>query len=153
MAGGVPTTFQIGAKTTAQAAAQNYQSGASSKGAKWATNYLQSKVDPFQAASDAADVCVANFNAAGASAIRQGLSRVNKQQVAQLVSTQGPTLYSAGITNKGAPRYAAAAQNLIPAIQQAAANLPPRGTPSQNDQRMVAMVQQLRAMRGLYRSK
>ena len=152
MAGAIPTSFQIGAKVTANTAAANYTTGASGKGAKWATNYLQSKVNPFTAASDAADTCVANFNTAGATAIRAGLARVNQQQVATLVSTQGPTLYSAGITNKGTPKYKVAAQGLIPALQNAAANLPPRGTLAQNIARSAAMIQAAKAMKGLYKA-
>jgi len=153
MAAGIPTTFQIGAKVTPQTAAANYASGASTKGAKWATNYLSSKVDPFNAASAAAGTWLAQLNAVGTAGFQAGLARVNRQQVAHLVSTAGPGLYSNGIQNKGAPRYAAAAAGLIPAIQQAAANLPPRGTAAQNDQRMTQMVAALRAMRGQYRSK
>jgi len=151
MAGGVPTAFQIGAKTTPQTAAANYVAGASGKGTKWATNYLQSKVDPFQAAADAADVAVANFVAAGAPAIRAGLARVNKANVAKLVSTQGPTLYSNGVTNKGGPKYATAAVGLIPALQNAAANLPPRGSLDQNIARSAAMIRAAKQMKGLYK--
>jgi hypothetical protein len=151
MAGGIPTSFQIGAKVTPQAAAANYTSGASGKGAKWATNYLQSKVNPFTAASDAAPTCVANFNAAGAAAIQAGLARVNQAAVAKLVSTQGPTLYTQGITNKGTPKYAIAAQGLIPALQNAAANLPPRGSLQQNIARSAAMITAAKAMKGLYK--
>jgi len=153
MAGGIPTSFQIGSKTTPQAAATNYQTGASGKGTKWATNYLQSKKDPFEAASAAADIAVANFVAVGAAGIRAGLARVNKQQVATLVAQQGPTLYSMGITNKGTPRYAAAAAGLIPAIQQAAANLPARGDDAANEQRMILMRRAMKAMRGQFRAK
>ena len=50
MAGGIPTSFNIGAKVSATTAAANYVAGASAKGTKWATNYLNSKVNPFQAA-------------------------------------------------------------------------------------------------------
>lgn len=151
MAGGIPTSFQIGQKVSAATAAANYVAGASGKGAKWATNYLQSKVNPFTAASDAADVCVANFNTAGAAAIRAGLSRVNQQQVATLVSQQGPTLYSSGVTNKGAPKYKTAAQGLIPALQNAAANLPPRGSLQQNIARSAAMIQAAKNLKGQFK--
>lgn len=153
MAGGIPTTFQIGAKVTPQTAAANYVTGAQSKGAKWATNYLQSKVNPFQAAAAAANTWLANLNAAGTPAFIAGLNAVNQAQVAKLVSTQGPTLYSSGITNKGAPNYATAAVGLIPAIQSIAANLPPRGTASQNDARQAAMVAGLRAIKGQYKAR
>jgi len=149
---GMPTSFQIGAKTTAASAAANYVSGASGKGAKWATNYLQSKTDPFEAAAAAADTAVANFMAVGAAGIRLGLSRVNRARVAKLVSTQGPTLYSSGITNKGGPKYATAAVGLIPAIQAAAANLPPRGGDAENENRMIMMRRALKNMRGQYRA-
>lgn len=153
MAGSIPTSFQIGAKTTAAAAAANYTSGAAGKGTKWATNYLQSKVNPFQAASAAANTWLANINSAGTASFQAGLAAVDQAQVARLVSTQGPQLYSQGITNKGTPNYAKAATGLIPAIQNAAANLPPRGTAAQNDARMSAMVNALRAMKGQYKAR
>jgi len=153
MAAAIPTSFQIGAKVTPQTAAANYQSGAQGKGAKWATNYLQSKVNPFQAAAAAAGTWLANINQAGTAAFTAGLNAVNQAQVAKLVSTQGPTLYAQGITNKGAPNYAAVAPGLIPAIQNVAANLPPRGTAAQNDARMNAMVAGLRMLKGQFRAR
>jgi hypothetical protein len=153
MAGGIPTSFNIGAKVSATTAAANYVSGASAKGIKWATNYLNSKVNPFQAASAAANTWLQNINTAGTAAFQKGLASVNQAQVAKLVSTQGPTLYSSGITNKGAPNYATAATGLIPAIQQIAANLPPRGTAAQNDARQAAMVNGLRAIKGQYKAR
>lgn len=153
MAGAIPTQFQIGAKVSPQTAAANYASSAATKGSKWATNYLSAKTDPFNAASAAAQTWLNNVNNAGVAGFQSGLARVNRQQIAALVSTSGPALYSQGITQKGAPRYAAAAAGLIPAIQQAAANLPPRGTAAQNDARMTAMVAELRKLRGQYRSK
>jgi hypothetical protein len=152
MAGGIPTNFNIGAKVTPQTAAANYVAGAASKGTKWATNYLQSKVDPFNAAALAADYMIARINEVGAAGVRAGLARVNRAQVAKLVSTQGPTLYASGINNKGAPNYAAAAQGLIPALQQIAANLPPRGTLEQNLARAVAQARAAAALRGQYRA-
>lgn len=151
--GAIPQSFQIGAKVTAQSAADKYKARASTAGTEWATKYLMSKVDPFDAASAAADTCVANFNAAGAGAIRAGLARVNKANVAKLVSTQGPTLYNSGIQNKGATNFASAAQGLIPALQQAAANLPARGGDAANEQRMILMRRAAKALRGQFRSK
>jgi hypothetical protein len=148
----IPTTFQIGAKVSPASAAARYSQNASAAGTQWATKYLMSKVNPFQAASDAAPRTVANFVAAGATAIQQGLSRVDQNAVATLVSTQGPTLYNQGIANKGTPKYAKAAQGLIPALQQAAANLPPRGDINQNLARANAMAIAAHAMRGLYRA-
>lgn len=153
MAAGIPTSFQIGAKTTAATAAANYTTGAGSKGTKWATKYLMSKVDPFDAASAAANTWLANVNQAGVTGFQAGLARVNRARVANLVSTQGPTLYNQGITLKGSANYAAAATSLIPAIQQAAANLGPRGSVAQNQQRMIDMNNALRSMRGQFRSK
>ncbi|MGH7745789.1 MAG: hypothetical protein ACREQ5_13550 [Candidatus Dormibacteria bacterium] len=147
----MPTSFQIGAKVSPATAAANYKSGASAKGTKWATNYLMAKVDPFAAAAAAANTWLANLNAAGTAAFSAGLSRVDKGAVATLVSTQGPTLYAQGITNKGAPKYAKAAAGLIPALQQAAANLPARGSLEQNIARSNAMVRAAAAMRGQYR--
>ena len=153
MAGGIPTQFQIGAPVSPAMAAANYKAGASAAGTKWATKYLMSKTDPFNAASAAADTWLANINQAGVAGYQAGLARVNRQRVAALVSTSGPTLYSQGINNKGAANYAAAAVGLIPALQQAAANLPPRGSAAQNDQRMLAMVQAARQLKYTYRAK
>lgn len=153
MAGGIPNAFSIGAKVTPQSAAANYVSGASTKGAKWATNYLHSKVDPFTAAADASATWLQNINTSGEAGFKAGLARVNRAQVAQLVSTAGPGLYSNGVQNKGAARYATAAAQLIPAIQQVAANLPPRGTEAQNEQRAIMMMRALKAMKGQYRAK
>jgi len=149
----IPTTFQIGAKVTAASAAAKYTSRASNAGQYWATGFLTSKKDPFEAASAAADTCVANFVAAGAASIRAGLARVNKPNVAKLVSTVGPTLYNQGIANKGSVNYASSAAGLIPALQQAAANLPPRGSESQNEQRAISMMRAAKALRGQFRSK
>jgi len=151
--GALPTSFQIGAKVTAASAAAKYTSRASAAGQYWAQGYLTSKVNPFDAASAAADTCVANFNAAGATAIRAGLARVNQANVAKLVSTQGPTLYNQGIANKGSVNYASSAQGLIPALQQAAANLPARGSEAQNEQRAIAMMRAAKALKGQYRSR
>lgn len=153
MAGGIPTAFQIGAKTTPAAAAANYTTGASSKGTKWATNYLHSKVDPFEAASAAAPTWLANINSVGTAGFQAGLARVNRAQVAQFVSQHGPATYSAGIANKGSPRYTAVAASLIPAIQQIAANLPPRGSDAENEQRMILMRRGMKAMRGQHRAR
>ena len=153
MAGGIPTSFQIGAKVSAATAAANYVQGASTKGAKWATNYLQAKVNPFQAAAAAAQTWLNNINQAGTASFVAGLNAVNQAQVAKLVSSQGPSLYSQGITNKGAPNYATAATGLIPAIQQIAANLPPRGSAAQNDARQAAMVAGLRQIKGQFKAR
>ncbi|HKD78806.1 MAG TPA: hypothetical protein VKH81_03885 [Candidatus Angelobacter sp.] len=153
MAGGIPNAFSIGTKVTPATAAANYQSGAATKGAKWATNYLHSKRDPFQAAHDAAATWLANINQSGTAGYQAGLNRVNKAQVAQFVSQHGPAVYAAGIANKGAVRYQAAAASLIPAIQQAAHNLPPRGNDSQNEERMILMRRAMKAMRGQHRAK
>lgn len=149
---GLPTSFQIGAAVTPTQAAANYKSKASSAGTWWATKYLMSKTDPFTAASNAADTWLSNINQAGTAGFKAGLARVNRSAVAALVSTQGPALYNAGITNKGATKYASAAQGLIPALQQIAANLPPRGTLSQNLARATQQATQAAALRGKFRA-
>ena len=168
MAETIPTSFQIGAKTDPNTAAQRYKDGASAKGAKWAARYLSSKVDPFNAAAAAAghrsrvapaaahrpaDRMIARINEVGAAGVRAGLARVNRDRVAKNVNTNGPTRYAQGIANKGADNYASSAQSLIPALQQAAANLPPRGTDADNDNRMLQMVAAARKLRGQARSK
>jgi hypothetical protein len=152
MAGGIPTAFQIGAAVTPAQAAANYKAKASSAGTWWATKYLMAKTDPFNAAAAAADTWLANINNAGTAGFKAGLARVNRAAVANLVSTQGASLYNAGITNKGATKYAAAAQGLIPALQQIAANLPPRGTLQQNLARATQQATQAAALRSKFRA-
>jgi len=153
MAAGIPSTFQIGSKITPQEAAANYTQNAAGKGTWWARRYLSSKVNPFQAAAASAAYWLQRVNEAGTAAFTAGLNAVDQQQVAKLVSTQGPTLYASGITNKGSPNYAKAATGLIPALQSAAANLPPRGTLDQNISRSVAMQRAAAMMRGQYRAR
>ncbi len=148
----IPTQFQIGTKVTAQDAAANYLTNASGKGTWWATRYLSAKVDPFAAAAAAANYWLQRINEAGTTAFTQGLNGVDKTAVAKLVSTNGPTLYSQGITSKGAPKYAKSAAGLIPALQAAAAALPPRGSLDQNIARSAAMQRAAAAMRGMYRA-
>lgn len=153
MAGGIPTQFQIGQAVTPAQATTNYTKNAGAAGAWWATKYLMSKVDPFTAASDAAQTWLQKINEAGVAGFQAGLARVNRANVAKLVSTNGPALYNQGIANKGSVNYATSAQGLIPALQQAAKNLPPRGSDAQNDQRALSMIAAARAMKYLYRSK
>lgn len=152
MAGGIPTGFQIGAAVTPAQAAANYKAKASAAGTWWATKYLMAKTDPFNAAAAAADYWLAKINESGTAGFKAGLSRVNRTAVATLVSSQGPALYNAGITNKGATKYAAAATGLIPALQNIAANLPPRGNLDQNIARSAAMQRGAAALRGRYRA-
>lgn len=151
MAGGIPTQFNFGGQITPAQAAANYQAKASGSGTWWATKYLMAKVNPFQAASAAAAFWLQRLNEVGTAGFQAGLARVNLQAVAKLVSTQGPTLYNQGITNKGVPKYATAIAGLLPVEQQIAANLPPRGTLQQNLQRATQMATQLAAIRGQFR--
>jgi hypothetical protein len=151
MAGAIPTSFQIGTKITAASAAAKYTQRASGAGTYWATGYLTAKVNPFAAAAAAANYWLQRINEAGTAGFVTGLNNVDQAAVARLVSTQGPTLYNQGITNKGAPNYAKAASGLIPALQNAAAALPPRGTLQQNIARATAMMQAAAAMRGQFR--
>lgn len=153
MAGALPTQFQFGTRSTPALAAQKYQQKASAAGQYWALGYLTAKVNPFQAAAAQANYWLQRLNAVGVAGFQAGLGRVNLNQVAALVSSQGPTLYTQGINNKGVPRYTASIQNLLPAMQQAAANLPPRGTLAQNITRATDMINALVAMRNLYRSR
>lgn len=153
MAETIPTSFQIGAKTDPATAARRYKDSASGAGAKWAAEYLTSSRDPFDAAAAVADHTIARIIQVGAQGIRDGLARVNRARIAKLVSTQGASLYANGITNKGADAYASVAPQLLPAMQQLAANLRPRGTDSDNDQRAIDMIRGLRALRGQFRAK
>lgn len=148
----IPTSFQIGAKVSPQTAVDNYASGAAGKGTKWATGYLMPKRDPFVAAAEAADRMIQRINEVGAAGVRAGLARVVPGEVAVLVSTQGPSLYTNGITNKGVPKLKRIAPQLYPAIQQAAANLPPKGDDAAQEQRMILMRRAMKAMRGQFRA-
>lgn len=143
--------FNVGGNVTAADAAARYKTNASQAGSQWAKKYLMPRKDPFAAASAAAPYWLQRVNDAGTAAFQAGLQRVDPTAVANLVSTQGPALYAAGINNKGATKYAAAASGLIPALQQAAQNLPPRGTLDQNIARSTAMQRAAAAMRGKYR--
>jgi hypothetical protein len=153
MAVTLPTTFQFGAKETPALAASKYATKAGAAGQYWALGYLTAKTDPFVAASNQANYWLSQLNSVGVAGFQAGLARVNKTQVAAMVASQGPSLYAAGISNKGIPRYTASIQNLLPAMQTAAANLPPRGTAAQNDQRQLAMTAYLRSIRGQYRTR
>jgi hypothetical protein len=153
MAGAIPSGFQIGTKTTAAAAAAKYVARASGAGTYWATGYLTSKVNPFTAAAAAAAYWLQRVQQAGIPAYTAGLQAVDQAAVARLVSTQGPTLYNQGITNKGAPNYTKASAGLIPALQSAASALPPRGNLQQNINRAVAMMNAAAAMRGQFRAR
>ncbi len=152
MAAGIPTSFQIGTRVTPQQAAANYVANASGKGTWWATRYLSAKVDPFAAAAAAAPRWLQRINEVGTAGYTKGLNAVDKVAVAKLVSTQGPSLYAQGITNKGGPNYTKSSSGLIPALQAAAAALPPRGTLDQNIARSAAMQRAAAAMRGQYRA-
>ena len=153
MAVTLPTSFTFGAKESPATAALKYQQKASAAGQYWALGYLTAKRDPFIAASDQANYWLAQLNAVGVAGFQKGLARVNKAQVAQMVATSGPQLYNTGIQQKGVPRYTASITNLLPAMQTAAANLPPRGSDTQNDQRALAMIAYLRSIRGQFRSR
>jgi len=152
MAGTIPSNFTFGAPKTPATAAANYLANAQGKGAWWATRYLSSKVNPFAAAAAAAAYWLQRVNEAGTAAFTKGLNGVDLTAVAKTVSTAGPGLYTTGITTKGAPKYAKSAAGLIPALQAAAAALPPRGTLQQNIARSVAMQNAAAAMRGMYRA-
>lgn len=152
MAGGIPSNFTFGAPKSAATAAANYLANASGKGAWWAIRYLSAKVNPFQAAAAASSYWLQRVNEAGTAAFTKGLNGVDLAAVAKTVSTAGPGLYTTGITTKGAPKYAKSAAGLIPALQAAAAALPPRGTLPQNIARATAMMHAAAAMRGQYRA-
>jgi hypothetical protein len=74
----------------------------------------------------------------------------NLTQIANNIQTNGAASYSAGVTNKQYT-YTAAAQGLIPAIQQIVALLPPRGTTQQNIQRATQFATQMAQLRGQFR--
>lgn len=148
----VPSGFQIGAKVTPATAAANYTKNAGNAGTWWATKYLMSKTDPFAAASAASGRWLARLNEVGEAGFKKGLANVDKNAVGTMVSTKGAGLYNAGIANKGSAKYAKVADQLIPALQGIAANLPPRGTLEDNIARAAAMARGAAAIRGQYRA-
>ena len=111
-----------------------------------------SKTDPFTAAANASGRWLARINEVGETGFKAGLGRVDRNAVGAMVSSKGAGLYNAGIANKGAAKYAKVADQLIPALQSIAANLPPRGTLEDNIARAAAMARGAAALRGQYRA-
>jgi len=148
----VPSGFQIAQKVSPATAAANYKTNAGNAGTWWATKYLMSKTDPFTAAANASGRWLARINEVGETGFKAGLGRVDRNAVGAMVSSKGAGLYNAGIANKGAAKYAKVADQLIPALQSIAANLPPRGTLEDNIARAAAMARGAAALRGQYRA-
>ena len=144
--------FQPGTPVTAAEATANWVSGSTAKAQKWVTNTLRPRVLFTTAAIANAGEWLARIQQVGTAGYIAGMNRANQNlnQIANNIQTNGAAAYSAGITNKQY-KYAAAAQGLIPAIQQIAANLPPRGTKQQNIARATAFMNQMAALAGQYR--
>jgi hypothetical protein len=144
--------FNPGARVTPQTATANWVSGSTAKAAKWVTNTLAPKRLFTDAAIANASEWLAKLNQVGTAGYVAGMTRAagNLNQIATNIQTNGAALYSAGITNKQY-KTAAAFNGLIPAIQQIAANLPPRGNLQQNLARMQQQATQAAALRGQFR--
>jgi hypothetical protein len=144
--------FQPGTPTTATEATTNWVAGSTAKAQKYVTNTLRPKVLFTTAAIAQAPEWLAQINQVGTAGYIAGMNRANANlnQIATNIQNNGAASYSQGVTSKQY-KYAAAATGLIPAIQQIAANLPPRGTTQQNIQRSVQFATQMAALRGQYR--
>jgi hypothetical protein len=144
--------FNPGAKVSPAQATANWVSGSTAKAAKWVTNTL----NPRRLFTDAAIANSAEWLAkliqVGTAGYEAGMRRAagNLTQIATNIQTNGAALYSQGITNKQY-KTAAAFAGLIPAIQQIAAGLPPRGNLQQNLARMTQQATQAAALRGQFR--
>jgi hypothetical protein len=145
--------FSPGTPTTPSEAAANWVSGSTAKSQKWVTNTLSLRVIFTQAAIANAPQWLAQIQSVGTAGYIAGMNRANQHltQIANNIQTNGAASYSQGITNKQY-KYAAAAQGLIPAIQQIVSNLPPRGTKQQNIQRATAFMTAMSQVSGQYRS-
>lgn len=144
--------FNPGARVTPATATANWVSGSTAKAAKWVTNTLAPKRLFTDAAIANAPEWLAKINQVGTAGYIAGMNRAagNLTQIANNIQTNGAALYSAGITNKQY-KTATAFNGLIPAIQQIAAGLPPRGNLQQNMARMTQQVTQAAALRGQFR--
>jgi hypothetical protein len=144
--------FNPGAKVTATAATANWVSGSTAKAQKWVTNTLAPKVLFTTAAIANAGEWLAKIQQVGTAGYIAGMTRANGNltQIANNIQTNGAAAYSSGVTNKQY-KTAAAFNGLIPAIQQIAAGLPPRGNLQQNLTRMTQQATQTAALRGQFR--
>ena len=144
--------FQPGTPTTAAEASANWVTGSTAKAQKWVTNTLRPRVLFTTAAINNAPEWLARIQQVGTAGYIAGMNRANSNltQIANNIQTNGAASYSAGITNKQY-KYSAAAQGLIPAIQQIVSNLPPRGTKQQNIQRATAFMTAMSQLSGQFR--
>lgn len=144
--------FQPGTPTTAAEASSNWVTGSTAKAQKYVTNTLRPRVLFTTAAIAQAPEWLAQINQVGTAGYIAGMNRANNNltQIANNIQTNGAANYSAGVTNKQY-KYTAAAQGLIPAIQQIVAGLPPRGTTQQNIQRATQLATQMAQLRGQFR--
>lgn len=144
--------FNPGAKVTAATATANWVSGSTAKAQKWVTNTLAPKVLFTTAAINNASEWLAKIQQVGTAGYIAGMNRANQNlnQIAINIQNNGAASYTAGVTNKQY-KTAAAFAGLIPAIQQIAANLPPRGNLQQNLTRMTQQATQTAQLRGEYR--
>lgn len=133
---------------------QNWQKGYAGAQQNLANGVQTPKRSPTQAAISQINQLIAGFNAAtqgGAqSQWAQGLQRAGDQGWAAGM-TQFASTGLAQKAAKGAPHYAAFAQQYGPALMAASQQLPARGDFAQNQQRSAAMNQWAHAQRGKYR--
>jgi len=143
--------FQVGQLTTAADAVARYKAAAPSAGAQWAKKTLMPRANPIDAAIAASGRWLSNINAAGETAFKAGLQRVDQNAMANTIATQGPALYNAGVTAK-AYKFDIAMQKLLPIIRNVQASLPPRGDVEANIARSAAMNRGLHAAKGQARA-
>lgn len=144
--------FNVGQNITPQTASQNWVAGSTSKSAKYVTNTLAPKQLFTTAAIAAAPLWLSQIQRAGTASYIAGMNRANTNinAIAANIQTNGAANYTQGVTTKQY-KYTAAITALLPAIQNIVANLPPRGTLSQNLQRSSQFATDMSKLRGQYR--
>lgn len=142
--------FNVRSQGNPSAAADNWSKGVTGAGAKLAAGYANPRRDPKGNPAASAAAWQAGV-AAAQPAYQAGIAGYNADAAIASMNANGVQRYTqAGTTKK--QNYASVANVLIPAIQGAAASLPAdRSTPGARDQRMLAMVAAMRALRGKYR--
>jgi hypothetical protein len=102
------------------------------------------QVNPAQQAAAQKDLAKQKFAAAiDSGKWEAGLARTTLQGWQQAMIKKGVPRVSEG-ASQAQPKVAAFLGQLIPAVEGAVASLPPRGSPAQNDQRMIMFAAKMR---------
>jgi hypothetical protein len=136
------------AGANAQQAAQMWAQNLASAGQKITNGVNNTTKDPIQLAIAAIPTMVANFQAAASQGrIQSGLQKSSKAAWQQAMIKKGIPNLAAG-TAQAMPKVAAKLQSIIASVNQAVAQLPPRGTLQQNLQRANQFATAMAATKG-----